>query len=245
MSRAPATAIYQAPDPNKPHIIGGATSRTMRAHWAAIELALDYSYELIGSRTGATLTPEFLALNPKHKIPILLHQDQVLTESTAIMNYLARLTSQEKNANRTSLLPEDVASWALYDEWQSFILMELDAQCLYVMRKHGDLSAIYGEAPGAMKTAANGFEEQIKIVEAQLSLRKGDGDGDGNGDGSGAWLLGDTFYGVDILLTTCLEWALSYNFDLSGDLRDYLSRVRAREAYQKARDLNFSIQPGA
>jgi len=224
------TPTFTAPESNKPHIIGGATTRTMRAHWAAIELNLEYSYELIGSRTGATLTEEFLALNPKHKIPILLHNDQVLTESTAIMNYLARLA--EQNAE-PSLLPQNLLEWAKYDEWQSFILMELDAQCLYIMRKHGDLSSIYGEAPGAMTTARKGFDEQIKIVESQL------------GASDNTWLLGDNFLGVDILLTTCLEWALSYNFDLSTPLRDYLRRVRARSAYQKARDLNFSISAGA
>ncbi len=223
---------YSAPDPSKPHIIGGATSRAMRAHWAAIELDVDYSYELIGSRTGATFTPEFLALNPKHKIPILLHHNRVITESAAIMSYLARLTLEDtQHASGTNLLPQDLAGWALYDEWQSFILMELDAQCLYIMRKHGDLSAVYGEAPGAMATAAKGFEEQIKVVESQLA--------------TGDYLLGENFTGVDILLTTCLEWALSYKFDLSQGPRDYLSRIREREAYKKARDLNFSISPGA
>ena len=204
----------------------------MRAHWAAIELGVDYSYELIGSRTGATFTPEFLALNPKHKIPILLHKNRVLTESAAIMSYLARLTLEEKEHSADSnLLPEKLADWAQYDEWQSFILMELDAQCLYIMRKHGDLSSVYGEAPGAMTTARKGFEEQIKIVESQLDRT--------------TYLIGERFTGVDILLTTCLEWALSYGFDLSPTPREYLARVRTREAYQKARDLNFSISPGA
>jgi len=213
---------YSAPDPGKPHIIGGATSRAMRAHWAAIELGVDYSYELIGSRTGATFTPEFLALNPKHKIPILLHNNRVITESAAIMSYLARLTREDKaHSKGVDLLPQDLAGWAKYDEWQSFILMELDAQSLYIMRKHGDLSAVYGEAPGAMTTAAKGFEEQIQVVESQLAM--------------GEYLLGETFTGVDILLTTCLEWALSYDFDLAAGPRDYLRRIRERDAYKKAR----------
>lgn len=220
---------------DKPHIIGGATSRTMRAHWAAIELGLDYSYELIGSRTGATTTPEFLALNPKHKIPVLLHGSLVLTESAAIMNYLARLAQSSSAAhadsNNANLLPNDAAGWAEYEEWQSFILMELDAQCLYVMRKHRDLPAVYGEAPGAVSAARDGFNTQIEMAEAKLTDRD--------------WLLGDQFTGVDILLTTCLEWALSYEFDLSTELRGYLKRVRARSAYQQARDLNFSISAGA
>ena len=51
-------------------IWGGATARTLRAHWACEELALAYTPHLIGSRTGATQSDEFKRLNPKKKIPI-------------------------------------------------------------------------------------------------------------------------------------------------------------------------------
>ena len=40
---------------------------------------------------------------------------------------------------------------ALYNQWLSFIQMELDAHTLYVMRKHRDLADLYGEAPAAVK----------------------------------------------------------------------------------------------
>ncbi|RPG29730.1 MAG: glutathione S-transferase family protein, partial [Gammaproteobacteria bacterium TMED92] len=51
-------------------IWGGATSRTLRAHWACEELQLSYKPQLIGSRTGATQKAEFRQLNPKEKIPV-------------------------------------------------------------------------------------------------------------------------------------------------------------------------------
>lgn len=50
---------------------GGATSRTLRAHWMLHELGLEYDARLIGSRTGETQTPEFRRLNPREKIPVL------------------------------------------------------------------------------------------------------------------------------------------------------------------------------
>lgn len=216
---------------SKPKIIGGATSRTMRAHWAAHEVGLDYDYELIGSRTGATQKPEFLRLNPKEKIPVLVHDDLVLTESAAIMNYLARLGAAQTASPVNALVPDELALQARYEEWQSFILMELDAQTLYIMRKHRDLPQFYGEAPVAVTAAIDGFNKQIRVAETRLSSHE--------------YLVGDAFSGVDILLTTCLEWARAYGFELHESLVAYLRRIRARPAYESARELNFSISPGA
>ena len=70
---------------------GAGTSRTLRAHWMLIELGLEYEFHPIGSRTGETLTPEFLRLNPKHKIPVLRHGSSVITESAAIIQYLSEM----------------------------------------------------------------------------------------------------------------------------------------------------------
>jgi len=204
-------------------IIGGATSRTLRAHWAAHELALDYESVLIGSRTGATQEPDFIALNAKEKIPVLVHDDLVLTESGAIVAHLARTGG--------ALIPLDTNGLAKYDEWQSFILMELDAQCLYIMRKHRDLPHLYGEAPGAVLAAQEGFNKQVKVAETQLATTP--------------YLLGDEFSGVDILLGSTLAWAIAYGFSLSEILQGYLQRTRARPAFKSANAHNFSIEAGA
>ena len=52
---------------------GMGTSRTMRAHWMLLELGLDYDSRPIQSRSGETLTDEFLRINPRHKIPDFFH----------------------------------------------------------------------------------------------------------------------------------------------------------------------------
>lgn len=221
------------PTPYTLKIIGGATSRTMRAHWAAHELGLDYDIELIGSRTGATQEPGFVALNAKQKIPVLLHNDLVLTESGAIINHLARLAAAQPTPTGNALLPpvEDLDLQAKYDEWMSYLLMEIDAQALYILRKHEDLTQIYGEAPEAVRAARNCFETHITVAERQLATSD--------------YLLGTQFSGVDIVLTTCLDWAKSCNFELSQVFEDYLTRMHARSAYKTSGRLNFSISAGA
>ena len=127
----------------------------MRAHWALHELGVTYEAKLIGPRTGETRTEAFRALSVKEKVPVLVDGDLVLTESAAIVTYLG-----DKYGGLTP--PFGSADRARYNEWISFILTELDAHTLYVIRKHGELAALYGEAPAAVQTARDGFDKQIR-----------------------------------------------------------------------------------
>ena len=199
----------------------------MRAHWMAHELGLEYEPKLIGSRTGETQTPEFRALNPKEKIPVLVDDNLVLTESAAIVTYLA-----DTYGPQTGLVPPPFTrERALYNQWNSFIQMELDAHTLYVLRKHRDLANLYGEAPTAITTAIEGFHKQVAVAESALQERD--------------FLVADQFTGADILLVTTLTWAIAYEIELSDRLLSYTKFHTARPMYKAAGRLNFSISAGA
>ena len=199
----------------------------MRAHWMAHELGLAYESRLIGSRTGETQTAEFRELNPKEKIPVLVDGDLVLTESAAIVTYLG-----DTYGRSTALVPEPYTlERARYNEWASFIQMELDAHTLYMLRKHRDLVELYGDAPAAVATAIEGFNKQVAVAED--ALKESD------------YLVGTGFTGADLLLTTTLKWAIAYGFELSPRLLEY-SRVHAsRPAYRSAGRHTFSVSAGA
>ncbi len=192
---------------------GAGTSRTLRPHWALAELRVDYISEPIGPRTGETQAAEFRALNQKEKVPVLVDGDLVLTESAAIVTYLGDryggLTPEPGSIDR-----------ARYNEWLSYILMELDAHTLYVMRKHGDLKHLYGEAPAAMDAARAGFDKQLRWARPRVEAEN--------------YLVGDGFTGVDILMTTCLDWAVAYGFDLPEPFLAYLARQHQRPAFSEA-----------
>ncbi|MDE0444501.1 MAG: glutathione S-transferase family protein [Gammaproteobacteria bacterium] len=196
---------------------GAGTARTLRPHWALAELGVEYVSKAIGPRTGATQTAEFRALNIKEKVPVLVDGDLVLTESAAIVTYLGDrfggLTPRHATVER-----------ARYNEWLSYILMELDAHTLYVMRKHGDLAHLYGEAPAAMDAARAGFEKQLRWARPRIE--------------AAAYLVGEAFTGVDILMTTCLDWALAYGLELDEPFRVYRSRQRERPAFKMAMQRN-------
>ena len=68
---------------------GIGTSRTVRAHWALIELNLPYKTEIIRTRTPDTETNVFKSVNPRQKIPVLQDGSLTIGESAAIVTYLA------------------------------------------------------------------------------------------------------------------------------------------------------------
>lgn len=200
---------------------GAGTSRTLRVHWALAELDVPYERRPIGPRTGETQSAAFRTLSVKEKVPLVVEDDLVLTESAAIVTWLGDRFG--------SLTPAPGAvKRARYYEWLSFIIMELDAHTLYVMRKHGDLQHLYGEAPAAMAAAKAGFEKQIRWALPRME--------------SHSFLVGEAFTGVDILMTTCLDWAVAYGLDLAEPANAYRLRHHERTAFSIATGRNRPVR---
>lgn len=200
---------------------GIGTSRTIRPHWALHELGLSYEVRPILPRTGETQTAEFTVLNARQKVPVLQDGDLVLTESAAIVTYLSDAYGQPENR----LLPTGVRERARCLEWCFFVISELDATSLYVMRRHGDLRHIYGEAPLANEAASAYFQKQMRTVERALE----------NGP---AYILDDRFTAADILLSTCITWAVRYGVPVADSVLAYNGRVTARAAHGRAVESN-------
>ena len=58
----------------------------------AAESGIDLDYELVDLFTGAQYQPEYAAINPSRQVPVLEDGDFRLTESSAILKYLADKT---------------------------------------------------------------------------------------------------------------------------------------------------------
>ena len=72
---------------------GSGSPNSWRVLLAAEALRLPYESKLLEFSKGQHRTPEFLALNPRGKVPVLQDGDFVLYESLAILEYLDRLGS--------------------------------------------------------------------------------------------------------------------------------------------------------
>ena len=202
---------------------GHGSSRAMRVHWVLQEFGLEYDVRPIRSRSGETLTAEYSALNPKKKIPTLQHGDLVLTESPAIVSYLADAFDPPPGFHA----PRDPAGRAKVNEWCIFVAMELDAHTLYVIRRHEGLSEVYGAAPQAVASAREYYLKQLNAVAPRI-------------DAAGKYLFGEDFSIADILLMTCLDWGRLYDIDLPEPLAAYQLRVSERPAYKRAFELNYN-----
>ena len=200
---------------------GVGTRRTLRAHWALQFLKLDYETRPIRTRTPAMAEAEYQAVNPRGKVPTLQDGAYTLTESAAIIAYLG----ERYGAPGRRLIPVDLEARGRYFEWMSFISMELDATALYVLRRHEGLPEIYGPAPDASAVARAYFTRMIGAAAPAL------------GDGR-RFLLGDDFSGVDILMTTCLDWSQRYDLELPQLFAEYRARVDAEPSTALALQAN-------
>ena len=182
---------------------------------------MDYETRPVQSRNGETQTPEYLRLNPNGKIPVLQDAALTLSESAAIVTYLA----DTYGAERGLVPPPKTLERARYDQWCYLVMMELDATALYVIRRHRDLAEIYGEAPAAIDAARAYFTRQLTAVEQAIA------------DGRPS-LLGADFTGADILLVSTLDGAIFFEIPFSAGLEAYRLRHTQRPAYQQAMHRN-------
>jgi glutathione S-transferase len=109
-------------------LYGWKRSRAIRCMWALEELGLEYEHIPLNPHAGETRTPDYLALNPSGKVPTLVHDGFVLTESMAINLYLASTIPN-------SLLPRDPQAVAKLHQWNSWALSELEPPVVAIFRE--------------------------------------------------------------------------------------------------------------
>lgn len=204
----------------KAKLWGAGTARSFRPIWVAEELGVDYELAPIGPRTGETQTSEYTKLNRKQKIPFLVDGNVHLSESVAICRYL--LTAYPNPSVHTPTTLQDSAK---EDEWCCYIYGEIDETSLYVMRRHGDLAEIYGAAENVVQSAAAYLKRHLDVLADYLKDRD--------------HLMKYGFSLPDILLTSCLDWALFYGVQVPDALQQYRDRIAERPAYQRAMAINY------
>lgn len=145
----------------------------------------------------------------------------VVLESAAINTYLGDLARELQAAATTPALPTKnnynvlvpppaTPQRAKYDSLAFFIMTELDAQSLWIHRKHDDLKKIFGDAPTAVREARRQFDNAMGVMLTELKdcSKDCDGNRDGEDDDDSYYLIPSFgFSAADILFVHCCNWA--------------------------------------
>ncbi|MGR3443799.1 MAG: glutathione S-transferase family protein [Roseovarius sp.] len=188
-------------------VTGSRASRTFRVLWLLEEMGLDYTHLPVAPRSD-----EALAVNPSGKIPALRDGERVLTDSTAIMTFLADRHGQLAHAPGSH---ERAAQDALTHR----VLDEVDA-LLWTAARHSFVLPEEHRVAAVKDSLKWEYERNIKGLEAALA---------------GPFLQGETMTIADILLAHCLMWAGKAGFPAPpARLAAYLETMMARPAFQRA-----------
>lgn len=182
--------------------------RSLRVLWALRELDAEFEFVPVDVMAGEASHPDFLRLNPAGKIPVLVDGDLVLTESVAIVMYLA-----EKYPSK-GLMPADLTERAQAYRWCMFAVTELE-QPLWRIAKHTMLYDEDKRLPEDIALASEEFVAMAEILDRHMEGRE--------------FIVGDSMSIADCVTAYVLDWG-----DESGllggcpNLQAYLERMYAR-----------------
>jgi len=188
-------------------VIGNIQSRAFRVLWMLEEIGQPYTHKPVKPRD-----PLVIPHNPSGKIPVLIDGDAAISDSTAIITYLA--DKHDKLTYRAGTLER-----ARQDAITHMVLDELDA-VLWTAARHTFVLPEDQRLPEIKPSLKWEFERNSARLADLLD---------------GPYLAGDKMTIADIVATHCLNWAHSAKFAIEDDrLVAYARNMRAREAFKRA-----------
>jgi glutathione S-transferase len=146
-------------------LYGFGPTRSLRALWGLRELDADFEFVPVNLLAGENRHPDFLRLNPTGKVPVLVDGDLVLSESAAIVLYLA-----EKYPDK-GLLPADLKTRAEVYRWVMFAMTELE-QPLWRITRHTMLYPEEKRLPADIAAAREEFAAMARVLEHHMGGRR-------------------------------------------------------------------------
>jgi glutathione S-transferase len=192
-------------------------TRSIRVVWALEELGIPYELEKLPFDREFFKTPEWRAISPAGKIPVIHEDGEPMIESTAIIHYLSEKYAEGKLSRR----PLD-ADYGKFLQWLHFGEAGIGLYATMLIAQTRVLPK--EQRIGAMKEwATQECANVCGVVEKGLE--------------GGDYILGEEFSIADISLGYIL-----FLIHMSGESKAilgprtklYLDRLMAREAWKKA-----------
>lgn len=177
------------------------------------EAGAEFEVRNINTRNGQNRSPEFLSLNPKHKVPVLVIDGEPLTENVAIQIWIARQFPKAR------LLPAEPK-----EEIEAISLMAWCASGIHPHLTPNARPQNYCDLPGSeesVKRVANKLLfEDLELADKLLAGRE--------------WFFSH-FTACDAYFFWCFRRALSFKLDLAafGNCVAHFERTKQRPSVQK------------
>jgi glutathione S-transferase len=138
-----------------------------------------YTSRLLSFSAGEHKSPEFLRLNPRHKVPVIRDGEFVLNESIAIVAYLDRKFVEPplfgRNPEETGLV------WRAISEFQSYVLPPLLEQVVRPI-----YAGKVEEAREQIEEHMGGIHNELQKYDVTLATRP--------------WLVGNALSAADLVI---------------------------------------------
>ena len=194
-------------------IYGIARTRAFRALWMAKELGLDYEHLPIEIGDAGARAPEFLAINPNGRLPVIVDTGFVLFESLAITLYLAK---KHSNGNLyPGTLEDEAKTW----QWTLWAVTEVDRDVniwsLHAVRLPPD-----ERDPVKRNEALKVLAAPFNVLDAAVAQQE--------------YLLGNDFTVADLNVAAVISRAIDMDLSAVPHLKAWLTRCLERPAAREA-----------
>jgi len=182
-------------------------SRGRIVHWMLEEAGAPYDIKILDFDKREHKTPEFLAVNPMGKLPAIVHRGIVVTETAAILAYLAEAFPG------AGLVPRsDDPARGPYFRWLFFAV-----SCIEPALTDRALSR---PMPKDAYVAYGTYENVFDALETALA--------------PGPFVLGQRFSAADVCIASQLSYGLSTQaLEPRPAFAQYVERCTARPAFKR------------
>ena len=187
----------------------------LASHIALEEAGADYETRWVDFKSAEQTKPDYLKINPKGRVPALITDRGVLTETPAILAYVAQTHPQAKLAPL-----DDPFAFA---ELQSF--MAYLCATVHVAHAHRMRGARWADDPAAHEAMKKKVPQSVgacfDLIERKMF--------------TGPWVMGDAYTVADPYLFTIARWMEGDSVDPHAFPRvlDHRDRMAERPAVQR------------
>lgn len=191
-------------------------SCALASHIALEEVGVEYTLARVHFATNEQRSPEYLAINPKGRVPALVTDDGVLTETPAILAYIAQ---SYPAANLAPL--NDLFAFAKMQAFNSYL-----CSTVHVAHAHRMRGTRWADDPAAIEAMKRKVPESVGAAFAQIE----------DDMLEGPWVMGKRYTICDPYLFTLAEWLDADGVELTKLPRviDHRARMYERAAVKRA-----------